>query len=244
MIVPHAPVLVPNLTQRLGAEGDRIRAAIRAFDFADVDAVVVLSSHGATSGVYARVTGSLQGFGVSGVAVERKTDEAIAASLADAWHGPLLTQDVDHGVVVPLVLELARDVAVVAATLTELTGPHASDVDGVLDDARRFARALQAVADHRRVCYVASVNTSAALAPQAPLTERQEAVTVEARLLDTLQTDVGAVAGLARDLWSCGGSCASGPLVALSTLFSGRAAAIECYERPFGVGYLVATVPA
>jgi hypothetical protein len=55
-------------------------------------------------------------------------------------------------------------------------------------------------------------------------------------------SSVGGVIVVARDLWKSGGSCGAGPLMAVGTLFSGRRADVLAYERPSGVGHLVATV--
>lgn len=219
-----------------------MRTSIARLEVGDVDAVVLLSSHGERSGVYTRVAGSLDHFGIAGVAEERATDRELAALLVDAWGKGVVRGPVDHGVLVPLLLGIAGETPVVAASLAEVTGPGASDVDAMLDDARAFRAALLAVSAHRRLALVASLNTSAALSPRAPLGPRAEAIEVESVVLSALRTDVGAVPRLALDLWASGASCGAGPLWVLGSIFSGRAAAITAYEHPFGVGYLVAKV--
>lgn len=240
--MPHAPILLPIVGLQLLDETERVAASAAKNGFEDVDAVVLLSSHGERSGVYARVAGSLDGFGIPGVVGRRATDPELQSMLAAAWGGRVVGGPVDHGVLVPLLCGVAPDTPVVAATVAEVTGPAPSDVNAMLDDARAFVDALLSVSAHRRIALVASLNTSAALTPRAPLGYRREAVEVESRVLAALETDLGALPELAGDLWACGGSCGAGPLWVFGSVFSGHAATITCYERPFGVGYLVAAV--
>lgn len=242
--MPHAPLLVPGVRSELGVEDERVRASMAEIDVGDVEAVVLVSSHGERSGVYPTVDGSLEGFGIRGICCDRATDPELTTMLVGAWGKGVIAGPVDHGVAVPLLLGLAGNAPVVAATLAEVTGAASPGVGPLLEDARSLAAALVSVSDQRRIALVTSLNTSAALTPRAPLGYRAEAAEIESSMLSALQSDVGALPSLAPELWVQGGSCGAGPLWVLGSIFSGSAAAIAAYEHPFGVGYLVATVPA
>lgn len=234
-LVPHAPVLVPLLeSAETAAAGAELRTALRKIDLHDVDLIVIVSPHGSRTGVYRSPRGDLRDFGVPGVHEERHTDPRVAADLAHAWGAPLLDAPADHGIVVPLALGFVPDVAVVAATFAESEPDTAA--------AERFAAAVAAIASTRPIALLASANTSAALSPRAPLTERPEALAVEAELLAGIAEDCSAARELAPAMTTAGGSCAAGPLTVLGTLFAGHRAEVLAHEAPLGVGYLVAAV--
>lgn len=241
-IVPHAPLLVDGVAPGSAREVAALRGAVAALELDGLDALVLLSPHGTSSGIYGRTAGSLSVFGVGGIEVERGIDPGVFESLAQTWARPVLEEDCDHGIVVPLALGLGRDAKVVATTFTEVTGPDAGSPEPVLADAADLAASLARVAGDRAVGVVASVNTSAALSPRAPMGERAEAKVIESELIDALERDVGAVLALLERLHRQGWSCASGPLAVLATLFGGRRAEVSAYAAPFGVGYLVARV--
>jgi hypothetical protein len=241
VVVPHAPVLLPQLAGPETSEASkRIGAALRTIDLAarSVDLAVVLSPHGSVSGVYEDLRGSLAGFGAPGVAVERAADVAAAHALAERWGRPLISGDVDHGVLVPLLLHDFGGIATIAACLREFTDGDEEELHAVIEDGRAFASGLEGLAE-RRVALVASLNTSIALSPRAPLLQRPEARAADQRFLDALGRGASAVERVAVDLWRHGRSCASGPLAALARLLDARGKVLA-YEAPVGVGYVVA----
>ncbi len=184
--------------------------------------------------------GSLGGFGIRGVHVERRTDRKLARELATAWDKPMLDDAIDHGVLVPLLLGLPPNVVAVAATLKEITGPDAAAVPDAIEEGRALARAVEELAGDRDVIFAASAHTSAALSPSAPLMERPEAHELEDLVTIALEEDLGRLNAVDAALWERSGSCGAGPLCALGTLFPGRTARTSFREAPFGVGYLLA----
>jgi hypothetical protein len=236
LVVPHAPVLLSEVR----GEADPI--AIPPLHMDPPDCAVLLSPHGASTGVYRSVAGDLAGFGVTGLEVSRQTDAELSARLAERWGQQLLDEPCDHGVVVPLLAGWVPEVPVVACTLEEVTGPDAAPVRSATEAARAFAAALAPLTDDRAVMFVASAHTSAALTPRAPLTLRDEGLALDREIKDALETDLGELDSLSPELWTAGGACGVGPLTALGLLFKGSKAEVPYYDHPFGVGYLLAEV--
>lgn len=234
-------MLVPDASPLPSEETEDIRASVAGLEL-DPGPVVVVSPHGDTTGVYAATEGSLAGFGVPEAAVGRPTDTTIRERVVRAWRRPLLDNDPDHGVIVPLLCGLAADRPVVGVTLREVTGAGAASFDEVIDDAVRLGESLRELLARGEISLVASVNTAAALTPRAPLTERPAARAVERRLLEALGRGLDTADEIAGELWLEGGSCAAGPLVALSHAVPEARAVPLVYDHPYGVGYLVAKV--
>jgi hypothetical protein len=236
-IVPHAPLLLPQLTgPETAAAGTRVTAAIEALELGDADVVVVVSPHGRASGVYGEVRGTLDAFGTPGIEVRRATDGDLGAALAGGWGRPVLPDDVDYGVVVPLLLAGDADAPVVAVSL--------QDDGGAVADARALLSALLDVTDGRNVAVVASANMSIALSARAPLMLRAEAREIEDRLVALLPRDAGAATELAPDVARSGGSCGAGPLTVFGELCRGSTTNVLAHEEPVGIGYLVAKAEA
>jgi hypothetical protein len=242
-VVPHAPVLLPEIGGRSGAESrDRILRACDKIDVSGADVLLVVSPHGRGAGVYAGGTGSEVSFGGPEARLDCPTDMDAAESLARAWKAPLLEDELDHGAIGCLHLLDVRRPSVVAG-LPEATGPGAAaDACAAMVEGRKLAGAVKRAFSGSSVLVVASAHTSAALTPRAPLTERPEGRALDERLLISLATDVGALDDISCDAWSAGGSCGAGPFAAWGRLLPGRSAEVLAYEHPFGVGYLVATV--
>jgi MEMO1 family protein len=242
-VVPHAPVLLPEIGGRSGTEArDRILRACDKIDTSGADVVLVVSPHGRGAGVYTRIAGSEVSFGGPEARLDYATDTGAAESLGQAWKAPLLEDDLDHGAVGCLHLLDVRRPSVVAA-LPETTGPGApADACAAMVEGRKLAGAVKRAFSGSSVLVVASAHTSAALTPRAPLTERPEGKALDERVLTTMAIDVGALDDISCDAWTAGGSCGAGPFAAFGRLLSGRSAEVLAYEHPFGVGYLVATV--
>jgi hypothetical protein len=242
-VVPHAPVLLPEIGGRSGAESrDRILRACDKIDTSGADVLLVVSPHGRGAGVYARITGSEASFGGPEARLESPADTRAAESLARAWKAPLLEDDLDHGAVGCLHLLDVRRPVVVAA-LPESTGLDAkADACTAMVEGRKLAGAVKRAFAGSSVLVVASAHTSAALTVRAPLAERAEGRALDERILSSLDGDVRALDDIGCDDWTAGGSCGAGPLAAFGRLVSGRSAEVLAYEHPFGVGYLVATV--
>jgi hypothetical protein len=156
----------------------------------------------------------------------------VTETLAEELGWALTDDELDHGAVVPFLLDWMPDVPVVVVGMGE-----DSPGDELRSDARALALALPAVVAERSVLFVSSANTSAGLTPRAPLTEVPGAAEAERGLLEAL--DAGSrIEEAAVALAKVGGSCGLGPLTAWAALF--RRAEILAHESPLGVGYLVA----
>jgi aromatic ring-opening dioxygenase LigB subunit len=241
-LVPHAPVLLPEVVGHgVAAETEDIRNALTTVSFDDVDLVVVLSPHARATGVYESVAGDLDDFGISGIELERSSDPDAVEMLATSWNQTVLREPIDHGVLVPLKLLATRTTPVVAAGLAG-TDEEATSPDEAIAAGLAFADAIAELSRDRSMCMVVSGQTSCALTPRAPLTERAEAKPVEANVVGALGGDPSALGGSVRDLWRLGGSCSPGTLASYGRVFAGRRSEVLAYAYPFGVGYVVARV--
>lgn len=231
-------MLLPQISGPETSEASvRLRNALSDIDPQDAELLVVLSPHGARTGVYAQTRGDLGSFGYGDTGVDLHLDVEVAEELAREWGRPLLEDPVDYGVFVPLLLWEPKNVppkgvSVVAATLAESRSTE--------DDGLTFADALARVGSNKKALFVGSANGSTGLSPRAPLTEIDGAVELEDALLKALDTDSALVADAARALADRGGSCGLGPLVVFARLFAGRRCRVLAHERPVGVGYTVA----
>ena len=219
-IVPHAPLLLPELESPEVADAARsVREAVRTIDFGDADLLVVVSPHGPETGAYEDLSGDLSTFGVDGVEVNAITSAVPGLGA--------VKQPVDHGVLVPLRL-LSWNGPVAGVCFAE---------EGGVRDVVPVERAISSVAE--RVGVVVSANLSAGLTPRAPLTEIEGAAAAEKDMVEALRSDVGSLLHGARAL---PGSCSASTLMWMGRLFGGRAAQVLAHEWPVGVGYLVAEV--
>jgi hypothetical protein len=258
-IVPHAPLLSEWVSGRevssacattLGSL-DAFRAGGR-YDLGRADVLVIASPHGRSTGIYATIDGSLEGFGAGLPGLEAPGDEDAAELMAAHSGLPFGAGPVDHGVVVPLLLLVGgpdpdEDGSIETEVLSPLkVPPIVACVQGEDDDPFAFGRAVaQAatqLAKERSVAILASAHTSAGLTPRAPLTELEGARDFDDAILATLGRDAGGLADADAAAWAAQGSCGAGPLTAFGHLFKGSAAEVLSYESPFGVGYLVAGV--
>lgn len=232
-IVPHAPLLLgevagPSVARRL----ETVTKGFGSYRFPDVDALVIASPHGPSTGVYAGRRGDLDAFGCPGIMVEAPAAADLAGEVGRTWHAPTLGAHLDHGIVVPLLLGILPSVPVVATVVTDAS------------EGKALADAVAEVAEKRktRIAFVASANTSVALTERAPLGLKDDAVEIEKRFIQRLQMDSAVAETDVAELADVGGSCGSGPLTAFGHLFPGRGAQVIAYDHPFGVGYLFALV--
>lgn len=226
--MPHAPLLAPDVARaREEPAVERVRAATRAVARGFVRPTVVLSPHGAASGVYLRTRADLARFGVPRASARFGVAQAEVRELAAAWRRPVLEDAIDHGVVVPL---LVGDIA--SPIIPVAFGEEAD----VVREATSLAEVLRET-DHD---VVASVNTGAGITARAPLTKLEGADSLEVELRNAVERDAADLADAARRLAAESGSCCLGPLLVLAELFAGCAGEVLVHEWPYGVGYLVA----
>lgn len=231
-IVPHAPLLLPELVgDEVAREASELGNAIRALDLHDASSIVVLSPHAERTGVYGSVQGDLSEFGIPTISGAFKTDTLLVDLFSRACEIPVLDAETDYGVLVPALI--ARwEVPIVAI------GIGADDAGAAV----RIGRALREADGSSPVAVVGSAHGSSALSARAPLTFRLRAREVEALFLEALQNDTASAATLARDLADVGGSCGAVVFETMGEVFHGRGARLASYRAPVGVGYLVAEV--
>jgi hypothetical protein len=236
-VLPHAPLLLPEVTEVRWAPDVVASARVAIPDGSSV--VAVISPHGQSSGVYAAAEGSLAGQGLPEVRFKSDPSPLLAKELADLWDRPLLEGDFDHGIGVPLRLA-AFEGTVLGIALRETTGPGGSPLPTILEDARALAASLARLSVD--IVVVASAHTAASLSPRAPLTDLPAGHAIDASILEALQSDVGRVTEIGAQQWRDSGSCGAAPLTSLSLLFRGSPAKVHAYGHPVGVGYVVATM--
>jgi len=237
-VVPHAPVLLAEVNPRAVEVARPYLAAIGSLDWGSAEVCVVVSPHGSRSGVYRRVAGSLDDFGVKDMDGEWPTATEDLAGLARSWGSDVLEGPIDHGVFVPLALGCAHGLPVIAVTLAERPGP----ANGGAGCAEKLANAVSSLGE--RAVFIASGHMSAALSPKAPVTGLTHARATEKEALESLRDDAGSLCASAAKLLTLGGTCSAGSLAAFGHRFRGRTTDVLAYGCPFGVGYLVASVGA
>lgn len=212
-IVPHAPLLLPEIAgPEVATAAGTIRDAICSLSFEEADAILLLTPHAATPGVYRAKKGDLSGFGIPEVEAAVKSHARLAKSLGL----PIVDGPLDHGAVVPLRIGGWDLPAVVIGVGEGMSIAPGSDMD---------------------VAVVASVNGSTGMSPRAPLTEVPGAARAQEDFVAALERDISVAAGLFLP-----GSCGPLVLAAFADAFGGRRADILAYEAPVGVGYVVAQV--
>ena len=227
--MPHAPLLAPEVARsRSEPSLERVRAAMREAARAFDRTVVIVSPHGASTGVYIRQRADLRTFGVPRAEARVDVPERAARELSAAWGRPVLDEPPDHGVTVP-VLVGGIDAPVIGVALAE--GETVEDEVTTLVDALRST-------DHD---VVASVNTGAGITARAPMMTIEGGEDLEAALRTAIERDASAVADPATRLASHGASCCLGPLLVLAKLCEGSPGKVLAHEWPYGVGYVVAT---
>lgn len=233
-LVPHAPVLLPQVN---GAGGAAIRTAAAALDLSEPEVLIFVSPHGAGDRVYARAEGDLSGFGVSGVEVRTEVDAPLAQRLAQRWDRPLSDDGLDHGILVPAAL-LRPEKQIVAVAI----GERGDEVAAAVEAGASLARAIGEESAERSIAVIVSAHGSAALSARAPLTDRPEGHRLQEAIVEAATTDLSTLLEIPEGLWEQGGSCSAGAFATLASLFPGRTLDISAQDAPFGVGYIVGRV--
>lgn len=222
-LVPHAPLLLPEIT----SSGDTLRDIWDGMSRVRLDQgspVIVLTPHATAVGVYQQASGSLASFGAPDITAAFPTGTHTMS--LDRLAGPL-----DHGGLVPLMLfDVKSEVTVIGlpetANLTET-----AEVVGTVRDL-----AVQSGAS-----VLVSAHTSACLTERAPLPYSFDAVRLESNFITDIERDCSIASDLADGLATVGGSCSPSTLRAFGMLFAGTEGTVLAYGAPFGVGYPVVT---
>lgn len=251
-LLPHAPILIPDVAGRRLADCRETVAACRQFAKRLVASapqrLFLISPHSPRHrkefGIWPgpNLTGDLAAFGFAKLQVEVPFDRNAASTLqecfADLGLGlrPIASDRLDHGASVPLWF-LAE--AGWNGPTTVLSLPESWDVD--LEAAGRGLGA--AAARLGPVAVVASGDMSHRLAPGAPAGFHPEAQAFD-QALETLVIEdqlhrIGDMDPRLRDL-AAEDAADSVQMVAAAHEFRCRGREVLSYEHPFGVGYLVA----
>ena len=261
-ITPHPPIIIPEIG---GENIDRVRATVEAMSrlaskvaASEPDAIVVISPH---SPGYAdaiaiktaeRLRGSFASFGSAGVSFEVENDlelaEAITreakemgvpiVSLAERFSILAGREELDHGVMVPLYY-----------IFKELKRPIASLSISYLGREKHYAlgTAVRKASDRlgKRIAFVASGDLSHRLLPGAPAGYSPVGKEFDELMVSLVRgADFAGVLDIDAKLADEAGECGLRSIIALVGAFDGYGVKTEVlsYERPFGVGYLVAAV--
>ena len=219
-LVPHAPLLLPEVTTHPDGLSD-IWDALGRIRIPTEAQVLVLTPHSAGFGCYTKAEGSLRGFGLD------------IAGAFPPGHGadldlPPLEGLLDHGALVPLLL-LGVTAPVSVVGLEDAT------------DVTDLARSVRTLAAEKETFVLASAHTSTRLTERAPLPYSYDAVRLESRFITGVESDCAAARELADELRAVGNTCSLSTLRAFGELFAGAEGNVMAYGSPYGVGYPVVT---
>lgn len=257
-VVPHPPLLIPDVGR--GQERD-IQATIDAFNAlagelaqANPQTLVVISPHGQGHGdalgvlTAPRCTGDMHQWGSATPQVTYSNDLELVAALqqeAEKAHIPLKTigeqsYQLDHGVMVPLHFlgERVTGLPLVPMTFSWLPLPYHL----ALGQALRIA----AEKTGRRVAVIASGDLSHRLTRTAPAGYDPQGEVFDQQVVRAIrETDYEALVNMNPLLIERAGECGLRSIVILMGALEGLEVKpqVHSYEGPFGVGYLVASLP-
>lgn len=250
-LLPHAPIVVPDVAPGAAASCERTTAACRELA-ADIVAaaparVVLVSPHAPRAesgfGVWSgsRLRGDLSAFGLPSARVDLPTDPELVALLRKeetTWDIP--PDPLDHGAVVPLHF-------LVAAGWDEPTTVVGLPWQSTIADLSAFGHGLGEAARGAtgRTALVASGDLSHRVLPGAPAGYDPKGVEFDRRFVELLS------AGRADEALAMSGGLRTAAAedvvdaacVVIAALGgSAPGARVLSYEHPFGVGYLVAAL--
>lgn len=262
-LVPHPPVMVPEVGGREVAKVDKTVAAMRELGqrlaAADPQTLLFITPHGPLSretiffAGEARLKGDLGAFAAPRVAFDYPNDlemvKAIKAytvaagfpvRITENWGGFYQAQSgLDHGVMVPLYFlrESLGEKLLVVCTYALLP----------LETLYAFGAALRRIIEQsgKRVAVVASGDLSHRLLPGAPAGYDPQGEVFDRQLKDLLgRLDVPGIMELPGELIERAGECGLRSLVIALGALDGLAVKVDIlsYEGPFGVGYMVAAM--
>jgi AmmeMemoRadiSam system protein A/AmmeMemoRadiSam system protein B len=257
-IVPHPPLLIPDIGR---GQEQTIIATIRAMESlaeelerARPQTLLVISPHGAshydTMGVLTArsSTGSMRSWGVRGPEIPFDNDNEMVSALqeeAKAASIPLKSigersYDLDHGVMVPMhfLIKGAKGVPLVPLTFSWLP----------LTTHFAFGQAIRRAAEKvgKRTAIIASGDLSHRLIPSAPAGYDPQGKVFDEKLVEAVgRLDIEGILNFDPRLIERAGECGLRSIVILLGALEGLPvrSRVLSYEGPFGVGYMVASLP-
>jgi MEMO1 family protein len=253
VLMPHAPILVPEIGGARGAAAEASRRAMREVAARVMNyqpqALVVISPHSprihGAFGLWAgeRLHGSFNQFGASHVEVDLPNDERLARGIAAEAHAHALhtwsiqDMDLDHGALVPLWF-LAEAGWSGPTVLLSLDYP---DEGGLNELGHCIAAAARTL--HRRIAVIASGDMSHRLTTDAPCGFHPQAHRFDEIFINRLRAGdyhkLGNLNPMLRE--RAAEDAVDSTLIAVSAVdFNTHGHKVLSYEGPFGVGYGVA----
>jgi MEMO1 family protein len=255
VLMPHPPVVIPEVGGRRGEDAEETMRAMRACAgrvlAAQPDTVVVISPHAPRRprafGVWenAQLRGSFARFGAPDAVVGLPNDHDLAAAIAreaeamglPTW--PIQQGELDHGATVPL--WYLCDAGWRGPTV--VIGLNYPGEGGL--EKLGLAIAGAARKSQRRVALVASGDMSHRLKPGAPSGFHPQATDFDRAFIDRLRaSDYRGILRLDAELQELAAEdVVDSTVIALAAVdWNSTGAEVLSYEGPFGVGYGVAVL--
>lgn len=256
-LVPHPPILIPDVAGRRAAQVRQTREAVkrlaREIRKLSPDSLVLISPHAPlcprSMGISKakQYQGSFEAFGAPSATLQIAGDPELAETIESKCASldvpvSIIGQDdraytLDHGATVPLhfLLEAGICAKLVLATFSAL------DVDTHL----RLGKAIAAAAGEsgKRVVLIASGDLSHRLTPNAPAGYSLKGREFDQALVTSIRTnDRKTLLTMDDRLLQEAGECGYRSLVVALGAMPESTMEVLSYEGPFGVGYLVASL--
>lgn len=251
-VMPHPPLLAPQVGGVRIKECERTQKACREIakkiKLLDIDAIIMISPHGATLGstvpIYASPVfeGDFSNFGASKPAYYFKGDPELASciirenpSMASRQPETIL----DHGSLVPLLFisEAGIKKPILPTAIAYLPGKK------LFEFGKSLAHAAEKL--KRKIAIIASADLSHRLTTDAPSGFDPSGKVFDEKLVDLMRRyDISGIINFDDALAESAGQDALQSISILLGAFDGIKAKAEVlsYEGPFGVGYMVAEI--
>ncbi|MEW6540841.1 MAG: AmmeMemoRadiSam system protein A [Bacillota bacterium] len=265
-IVPHPPVMVPEVGGRRAADTAASQDALlelgRRITASGTETLVLITPHGSVFGegvgitMVSRLRGDLSRFGAPKVAFDLPNDLELAAEIrikceaydlltvavdeqAERIYRGRASTGLDHGVTAPLywLRRAGAELPLVVAGMGLMSR----------EKLYLFGRAVReaAAALQRKTALIASGDLSHRLTRDAPAGYSRAAKDFDARVVELLRRgDLRGLVEIDEDLAEEAGECGLRPIIMMLGALDGRdfVSEVLSYEAPFGVGYMVAAL--
>jgi len=249
-IMPHPPIIVPQIGGKRLKEADKTKKALqeasRRLKGKDFDTVVVITPHGTVSNASVPVytshvfEGDFSNFQMPKPVFHFKGDTELAVAIVK--ESPVASRSpetiVDHGVLVPMFYPLESGIKKPILPIAVGFLP--------LRDLYEFGKKISLAASkiNRKIAIIASADMSHKLTQDAPSGYSPKGKEFDDMLVDlTRRMDVQGILNFPVELADGAGQDALWSIAILMGALDGINAKHEVlsYEGPFGVGYMVAT---
>ena len=253
-ITPHPPVLIPEIGKENVSKLAKTKSAMEKLErelyASQPESLLIISPHGKTMAddftinLAADYTVHFQEFGDFGVELKFRSDYLSIQQIRAADEGqrnvPLVlssTTEIDHGFGVPLHYLTSHQNQLPIIPVTSA----ASSLEQHFAFGKFLHRQLSSI--DKRFAVVASADLSHRLTQDAPGGYSKRGSEFDKKLVSLVKkNDVAAILKFDRALAEEAGECGLRPIAMLLGILEAVNVSVEAlsYERPFGVGYLVA----